>query len=692
MTRPHRRTLGAAEVGLAVVLAALTLGAVIGNGLARTAVDIPDGFTWFADDRRGEVVQVNPETAAVDTRLRTGQPGEDLDIAQRNGQLVITNRATGALMVIDLSTLLVSGQRQATAGQGATKVLLSAGRIYLAELGRGELYHLDPLSTATIGQPLVTGGGFADAAVDGQDVVWLLAPDGMLTGVRWSPDAKRFVRHASRPVTGAGQDARLVVHDAGVTVFGPEEGVVVRFGTGQDLTARVPGLRGQVSAAEKSPATLAPASAEGVVVVARADRVLEIKVSNLMCANPGEPVVFRNEVWVPCLGARKVLILTPDGQRARADLILPEGGNPEMVLDDGRLLITVADADTGVVVDASGATKTVKLYDEGVPVRDPTARTSPATRPATRQPASVPASMPAAAATTVRPTRSPLPPSPALTRTSAPAAPVAGGGPPTGASATADGSGSVTVRWSRPNVTPSGYTVRCDTCGGGVLATVGGGATSAVVTTVQPGTTTRFVVRAEYGPRGYDSAPSNAVTVFTRPGAPGGVGVFGETDNGGFLDFTVGWSGAADNGRPITGYAVDVSGGGDRQNASVPGGTTSATMRLTCAGGCDGMVVDVSVVASNAAGTGPATGTTFVYQAPPPVPVPSTSPRTLPPTRPPISRGPTGRPIDTSPAAFAAAAPSGGSTATLLVPPALLVGLAGAVFAMGRRRRYRESV
>jgi len=38
MGRPNRRTLGAAEVGLAVVLGALTIGALIGSGLARTAV------------------------------------------------------------------------------------------------------------------------------------------------------------------------------------------------------------------------------------------------------------------------------------------------------------------------------------------------------------------------------------------------------------------------------------------------------------------------------------------------------------------------------------------------------------------------------------------------------------------------------------------------------------------------------
>ena len=541
-----------------MVLGALTIGALIGNGLARTAVDIPDGLTWFADDRRGEVVQVNPATEQVDTRLRTGRPGEDLAIAQRDGRPVVINYATGNVMVVDLGTLLVSGQRQAAAGRGATQILLSAGRIYLAELDRGELHQLDPLSTATVGQPLVTGTPFADVAVDSTDMIWFLDREGTLTGVRWSPEARRFVQQTSRPVAGAGAGAKLVAHDQGVTVFGPEEGVVLRVGTARDLAARVPGLRGRISAAETSPATLAPASAEGgLVVLVRADRVLEVRVSNLMCATPGEPVVFRDEVWVPCLGARKVLVLTPDGQRARADLILPDGGDPEFMLVDGRLLITVPNADTGVVVEASGATKVIRLHDDGVPVRDPTVRSSTAS---TRSSTVVPppgvqatgSGIPSAVATTSRPTRSPLPPvSPSPSPSPPPPGP---GGPPSIVDATADGSGSVTVRWNPPAVPPNGYTVRCDTCGGGVLATVGGGARSAVVTTVPPGTRTRFIVRAEYAAGGFDSAPSNEITVFTRPGAPGGVGVFGESDNGGFLDFTVAWSAAAGNGSPITGY------------------------------------------------------------------------------------------------------------------------------------------
>jgi len=179
------------------------------------------------------------------------------------------------------------------------------------------------------------------------------------------------------------------------------------------------------------------------------------------------------------------------------------------------------------------------------------------------------------------------------------------------------------------------------------------------------------------------------VTVFTRPGAPGGVFVSGPRDLGNALELDVSWSPAAANGSPVTSYEIELAAsGGDRQVTTVSGGTTATSLQLGCWGGpCDGMVVTARVVATNAAGAGPEASTTYVYQAPPapPGPAPS-SPRTQPPTRPPISRGPTGRPIEpsTSPASLTGTA----ATAPLLAP-VLIAGLAGAVLVVGRRRRDR---
>ena len=100
--------------------------------MARTAVDVSDGLTWLPDNPRGEVVQVNPASGRPEIRLQVSGGDALLEITQKDNLLVVLDRRTGQITVLDLATLLASGRRQAQPG-AATKVLVSDGRIYVVD-------------------------------------------------------------------------------------------------------------------------------------------------------------------------------------------------------------------------------------------------------------------------------------------------------------------------------------------------------------------------------------------------------------------------------------------------------------------------------------------------------------------------------------------------------------------------------
>src|SRR5690606_8778371 len=131
LTRRGNRERGFVEAGVAAAGAVLVVGALVGNGVASTVMDMSDGQTWLPDEN-GRIVQINPATGQPERRLVVGEPGSELQIAQRDGHLVVTDLTTGAVTSIDLTTLIAAGSR-GTQGEG-TKVLLGGGMVVLVDL------------------------------------------------------------------------------------------------------------------------------------------------------------------------------------------------------------------------------------------------------------------------------------------------------------------------------------------------------------------------------------------------------------------------------------------------------------------------------------------------------------------------------------------------------------------------------
>ncbi|RAS66157.1 hypothetical protein C8D87_104708 [Lentzea atacamensis] len=368
---------------VAALLGVLVLaGAALGQGISRTSVAVSDGLTWLGDDQRGEVVQVNPVSGKPQTRLQISGPDSQLEIAQEDGRLIVLNRRTGEITVIDLATLLASGRRQAPPG-AASKVLVANGMVFVVDRASGTVHTADPLTLADIGQKWEAGQPLADAVVDEQGVLWLVDHGGTLRSLDWSEDEERFQERTQRQVTGAGPRTVLVPHDQGVTLIGLDGGVVVRDGTGEDVARSTDRTDAEVIAAQTAPTDLVPASVpdSAVVVLVVDGQVRRVDVGAMGCPKPGRPAVFRDKVYVPCKGSGKVIILDRGGNRGGDDVRTSGGSDPELVFDDGRLFVNVPGSSTGVLVDADGATRSLTIRSPELPVKDPDRSPPPSVPP-----------------------------------------------------------------------------------------------------------------------------------------------------------------------------------------------------------------------------------------------------------------------------------------------------------------------
>ncbi|MFJ6674983.1 hypothetical protein ACIQMJ_28105 [Actinosynnema sp. NPDC091369] len=375
--RIARRAIGAgrresASVSAAALGLLLLVGAALGDGISRTAVEVSDGLTWLNDDQRGEVVQVNPSSGKPQTRLQVSGADAQLEIAQSDDKLIVLDRRTGQITVIDLATLLSSGRRQAAPGPSA-KVLIAWDRVFVVDRAAGSVHNADPVTLADIGSPWFAGQPLADVVADDDGVIWAVDHGGNLHALEWSDEELKFLERSDKAVAGAGPRTALVPHERGVTLLGLEGGVVVRDGTGRDLTASTKTFGGEVLAAQTSPTGLAPASVPdaAVVVLVVGDEVVQVDMRQLDCPRPGRPAVFRDRVYVPCLGSGKVVVLDRSGRRGAADVRTAGSGDPALVFDDGKLFINAPGAESGVIVDADGRTREVVIRSPELPVLDP---------------------------------------------------------------------------------------------------------------------------------------------------------------------------------------------------------------------------------------------------------------------------------------------------------------------------------
>lgn len=368
--RRRRAARGTAELSVVVVAASLLAGLVFGNGLARTSLDLTDGLSWLKDEPSGEVLQVNPVTGEPMGALDTGDPGDPLTLAQYDGGLVVLNRATGTLTSFDLATILQTGQSRVRDGD-KVELLVHDEQFFRLDKQEGTFAALDAVTTRPVGEIWFSPTGLVDAKIDEQGTIWTLDPEGLVTALTWSPESETFIVEDTRKVDHSGPGSVLVAHEKGVTLFGPDNGIVVQVGTGRDVVRGGVDITGHLAGPGLSPGDLVPVSSpdNGTVVIVSGDRVVQVPLG-AACAQPGAPLTYHASVYVPCEGDATVLRLSPDGKVVGSIRTPSEGTGIELVLDDGYLLINVQGADTGIRVLPNGDTKIFTRRERGTPVRN----------------------------------------------------------------------------------------------------------------------------------------------------------------------------------------------------------------------------------------------------------------------------------------------------------------------------------
>ncbi|MFB9312149.1 hypothetical protein [Nocardioides plantarum] len=640
----NRQSRGAAELSVLVVTGSLIAGVFFGQGISRTAVDVADGLTWLSDEPNGQIIQVNPATGQLEVKQVVGNPGDDIEVTgEHGGQLYVADHTSGRLRAFDLTSILVSGQRRISTG-GAVDTIFNDDGVFLVDSEQSTISAMDPQTTDAIGTIWVAPSGLADAAVDGKGVIWALEDDGTLHQLSWSADQQKFQDDDDQSVDGSGEGSVLVAHDEGVTVFGPDQGMIAQVGTGHDLTTDAPKVIGKIYAPEKSPSDLVPvASADNShVVLLSGKRVIEIDMASIACTKPGTPEVFRGEVWVPCTGQGRVVRLNAEGRRVARDLSTPGSKDPELILDDDNLVINAPGAPQGIVVHGDGSTSTIVREDAKVPTNGLTPATTPPSlpdqdlvddlldlggddeesEPPTPDPTNTP-NTPDSQPSGTPPTGTPpggggggggdthgggggggggnnLTPT-TCTPSSTPTSWGGGGkggsakpcSPPTGSAgqpvtaptdvvAEAMAEGQVRVSWRHSGLPKAdGFVIRSST--GKTYPGLKGWVREAFVD-VTPGQPTTFTVTAVHDDSQSTSYPSNTVTSTARPGAPTvtGTATYQGNDDEEIFVVDVKWQGAKANGKPIATYDVAVTVAGDTRSQQVSGGQSSAKFTWTC--------------------------------------------------------------------------------------------------------------
>ena len=320
--------------------------------LSRTSVDIGDGLTWFSDSPSGEVIQVNPATGRPETRIDVGgtgqhprprpvrRPADRHQPHQRRAGLV---RPGQHPHVGPAPGHPWRGHRRA-----APRATTSSSSTASAARSRPSTRSA-PTRSARSG-PRPTGS--ADAVVDGTGTVWSVNQKGVLSELRWSSSSGSFVSEDERHVDHSGSRSVLVGHDQGVTLFGPDQGIVVQVGTGQDdevvasaprpvrrprrtrLRTRrrwCPSPRPRPGRSRSSPAAPCTRSTSSTIGCDRAGPARVVPGRRSTCPCPGD------SQGRPAGRRRAPAPATTSSS--------PDGGDPALVLDDGKLLINVPGAD-----------------------------------------------------------------------------------------------------------------------------------------------------------------------------------------------------------------------------------------------------------------------------------------------------------------------------------------------------------
>src|SRR5215218_7318592 len=99
--RTRRGVAGSVLVVLGLVIAAVIVTALQAEGRERSKADTNDGGAWLLKQDAGYVGHVNRLVGEVTAAVSVSDPGSDFDVDQAPGIIVVHDRTTGLVTVVD---------------------------------------------------------------------------------------------------------------------------------------------------------------------------------------------------------------------------------------------------------------------------------------------------------------------------------------------------------------------------------------------------------------------------------------------------------------------------------------------------------------------------------------------------------------------------------------------------------------
>lgn len=251
MTRRTRRGVaGSVLVVLGLVIGAVIVTALQAEGRERSKADTNDGGAWLLKRDAGYVGHVNREVGEVTAAVSVADPGSDFDVDQAPGIIVVHDRTTGVVTVVDDSVERIANPAGVQVGPDVSVHAVAGGALIVDrssmnvwKLTREEL--LSVTSTDEV-EPILTGEGGTRAAV---------TPDGH--AVLADEAGERVVFLAPDGDTDASPEIALADDVVSITTLGPSRAVladpdgdlvVATPGSARALDRTVAGANGEPSA------------------------------------------------------------------------------------------------------------------------------------------------------------------------------------------------------------------------------------------------------------------------------------------------------------------------------------------------------------------------------------------------------------------------------------------------------------
>ena len=171
MTRHARRGIaGSVLVVLTLVVGAVIVTALQAEGRERTRADTNDGGAWLLKRDAGYVGHVNRAVGEVTAAVSAAEPGSDYDIDQAADIIVVHDRTTGTVSLVDDRAVRIGKPGGIDVGNDVSVHAVDGGALIVdrssmavRRIDRAELLSLDTLDAV---EPIVRGEGPTIASVE----------------------------------------------------------------------------------------------------------------------------------------------------------------------------------------------------------------------------------------------------------------------------------------------------------------------------------------------------------------------------------------------------------------------------------------------------------------------------------------------------------------------------------------------